>query len=189
MKKLPLFILLVLAFSMSASFLFAQDMKHKTLFEKPINAKYLNVGKKDYILVFYGYVGCIKVCSPVLYDLNRFYSSDSFSKFEPFVDLIFVNLLPNVSKELPDQFAKSFNPKFIGVYLTQKEITGIDKELNLYLDSRADEPFEIDHSDHVYLIKREKNGTFTLVNTYITHPLNQSLILDNLFEYTSASHR
>jgi len=173
---------------MSLSLLSAQDIKSKNLFEKPINAKYLNVGKKDYMIVFYGYVGCTKVCSPILYNLNRFYSSDSFSKFEPFVDFIFVNLLPNVSNELPDQFAKSFNPKFSGVYLTQKEISGIDKELHLYLDNRANEPFDIDHSDHIYLIKREKNGKFILINTYTTHPLNQSLILDDLSEYISVSH-
>jgi protein SCO1/2 len=188
MRKLPSFILVTLAFSMSLSLLFAQDVKGKSLFEKPINAKYLDVGKKEYMLVFYGYVGCVKVCSPVLDNLNRFYSSDSFIKFEPFVDLIFVNLLPKLSQEQPDQYAKSFNPKFIGVYLTQKELKGIDKELNLYFSNRADDLFELDHSDHIYLIKREKNGNLTLINTYTTHPLNQTLIVDDLSEYTRASH-
>lgn len=171
------------------SLIFAQDTRSKVVYEKPINAKYLDVGKKEYMLVFYGYVGCIHVCSPVLDDLKRFYSSESFLKFEPYVDLIFVNLLPKVSNELPDQFAKSFHPKFIGVYLTDNEISGIDKELNLYLANRPDEPFELDHSDHIYLIKREKNGLFMLINTYTTHPLDSLLILDDLSKYITASHR
>lgn len=189
MGKTLLLILVVFALSMHESLLFAQEIKSKGLYEKPINAQYLDVGKKEYMLVFYGYVGCTNVCSPILDDLNRFYSSESFLKFEPNVDLIFVNLLPKVSNELPDQFAKSFNPKFIGVYLRDKEISGIDKELNLYLANRADEPLEIDHSDHIYLIKREKKGKFILINTYTTHPLNPLLILDDLSRYISLSHR
>ena len=172
----------------SVTSLQAAETKSKSVYEKPIAAKYLDVGKKEYMLVFYGYVGCVNVCSPVLDNLNRFYSSDSFSKFEPFVDLIFVNLLPRLSPEQPDQYAKSFNPKFIGVYLTEKEIMGIDKELNLYLSKRADDLFELDHSDHLYLIKREKNGNLTLINTYTTHPLNDALILDDLSQYTRSSH-
>lgn len=181
--RLPtLFILLFLAS------LGAKELKTDRPFERPINANYLYVGKKEYMLVFYGYVGCVKVCSPVLDNLNTFYSSDAFSKFEPSVDLIFVNLLPQLSPEQPDQYVKSFNPKFIGVYLTQQQIAGIDKELNLYLSNRADEAFELDHSDHVYLIKREKNGDLMLINTYTTHPLNQALILDDLAKYTRPSH-
>jgi len=181
-------ILIVCSAILSLNSLFAQELiKAKSVYEKPISANYLHVSLKEYLLVFYGYVGCVKVCTPVLDNLNHFYSSDAFSKFEPFVDLVFVNLLPDVSKDQPNQFAKVFNSKFIGVYLTQKEIMNIDKELNLYLNNRVDDRFEIDHSDHLYLIKREKNGTLTLINTYTTHPLNQNLILEDLAEYTQGS--
>lgn len=188
MKKISLTLLTVLAvsaiFPKSDTLLFAQGPSSSVVLERPIDAKYLNVGKKEYMLVFYGYVGCVKVCSPVLDNLNRFYSSDAFSKFEPFVDLIFVNLLPKVSQDQPDQFAKVFNANFIGVYLTEKELSGIDKELNVYFSKRIDDSFELDHSDHIYLIKREKDGKLTLINIYTTHPLNQASIIDDLTQYT-----
>lgn len=174
------YFLVIFAFTMISSVLFAQESKVKIVFDKTIKADYLNVGKKEYMLVFYGYVGCVKVCTPVLDDLKRFYSSDSFSKFIPSVDFIFVNLLPSIAPEQPDQFAKSFNRNFLGVYLTKKQLLGIDKELSLYFSKEPDGSFELDHSDYLYLIKREKDGKLSLINIYTTHPLNEQAVIDDL---------
>lgn len=168
---------------LAQSMVFAQQTEGKIVLEKPIDADYLKGSKKPYLLVFYGYVGCVKICTPVLDNLNGFYSSKDFARYRPYVDLTFVNLLPEVSKEQPELFAKSFNKEFRGVYLTQKELMSIDRELNVFFSKKMGEEYEIDHSDHVYLIKRESDGGLKLINIYTTHPLNHSLIIDDLGEY------
>lgn len=152
-------------------------------YEKEIHADYLKSGQKEYMLVFYGYVGCTKICSPVLENLNRFYSSKEFAPYASNVDLVFVNLMSEVTTEQPDQFAKSFNQEFRGVYLSEKELNRIDKELQLFFTKRKGESFEIDHSDYVYLIRHEGKEKLRLINIYHTHPFIPSVVIDDLKAY------
>ena len=148
--------------------------------DTPISAPYLNVGTKEYMLVFYGYVGCIHVCTPVLESLAQFYRTKEFAPYEPMIDLVFVNLLPEVSQEQPDQFAKAFNPQFIGVHLSPKELQSLDKELSVYFAKQKGEVFELDHSDFIYLIKRNSDKSLSLVNIYMTHPFDGAFVVRDL---------
>jgi protein SCO1/2 len=148
--------------------------------DTPISAPYLNVGTKDYMLVFYGYVGCTDVCTPVLENLARFYQSKEFTPYKSMIDLVFVNLLSEVSQEQPDQFAKGFNPQFIGVHLSPKELQSLDKELSVYFAKQKGEVFELDHSDFVYLIHRKSDKSLSLVNIYMTHPFDGAFVVRDL---------
>lgn len=160
----------------------APSITPKVLADTPISAPYLNVGTKEYLLVFYGYVGCAHVCTPVLENLAKFYQSKEFTLYEPKVDLVFVNLLPEVSQEQPDLFAKSFNGKFIGVHLSPKELQSLDKELSVYFAKQKGEAFELDHSDFVYLIKRNPDKSLSLVTIYMTHPFDGAFVVRDLQE-------
>ncbi len=160
----------------------AVPVKPKVMTDAPISAPYLNVGTKEYLLVFYGYVGCAHVCTPVLENLAKFYRSKEFALYEPQVDLVFVNLLSEVSLEQPDQFAKSFDGKFIGVHLTPKELQSLDKELSVYFAKQTGEAFELDHSDFVYLIKRNPDKSLSLVTIYMTHPFDGAFVVRDLQE-------
>lgn len=178
---------LALSLLITAGAAFAQTIPSPSAnlksYEKEIRAEYLKNGKKEYMLVFYGYVGCTKICSPVLDNLNRFYSSKAFAPYEPYVDLVFVNLMPELSAEQPDQFAKSFNKEFRGVYLGEEELSLIDKELRLFFTKRTDESYEIDHSDHVYLIRQDSNGSLKLINIFHTHPFMPEVVINDLKAY------
>lgn len=158
----------------------APVIKPKAIIDTSISAPYLNVGTKEYMLVFYGYVGCTHVCTPVLENLARFYQSKEFAPYGPTIDLVFVNLLPEVSQEQPDQFAKGFNAKFIGVHLSPKELQSLDKELSVYFAKQKGEAFELDHSDFVYLIRRNPDKSLSLVNIYMTHPFDGAFVVRDL---------
>jgi protein SCO1/2 len=148
--------------------------------DTPISAPYLNVGTKEYMLVFYGYVGCTHVCTPVLENLARFYQSKEFTPYKSMIELVFVNLLSEVSQEQPDQFAKGFNPQFIGVHLSPKELQSLDKELSVYFAKQKGDVFELDHSDFVYLIHRKSDKSLSLVNIYMTHPFDGAFVVRDL---------
>lgn len=152
----------------------------QTYVETPVQADYLKKGTKEYKLVFYGYVGCIKICSPVLDNLAKFYASDAFSPYREHVDPVFVNLMPELSKEQPELFAKSFNRDFHGVYLDEKQLTSLDKELSVFFTRKTGDEFDIDHSDFVYLLRQTKKGDLRLINIYHTHPLQSEMILKDL---------
>ena len=177
------FIFLVIGIPLILSLFFTSRTNGKIVINERIEAPYLNNNGKDLQLVFYGYVGCTKVCAPMLHDLSVFYDSAEFSPLKPFVGFSFVNLMPQIKPDQPDVFAKSFNPLFNGIYLTQKEIMTIDREFGLFFSRRLSEPDEIDHSDYLYLVQRQENGDLILLNIYMTHPLNSKSLVTDIQHY------
>ena len=177
-----LFILLIFILPLAQSLLFATQSSGKIEVNQKINAPYLKGSDTDLILVFFGYVGCVKVCTPILHQLDDFYDSKPFESHKSDVGFNFINLMPEVEPHQPDIFAKSFNPNFSGVYLSQQELMHIDRELGLFFSKNLTSPSEIDHSDNLYLVKREKNGTLTLRAIYTMHPFNRELLIEDIAE-------
>lgn len=165
------------------SVLFSSQTEGKIVVEKRIDAPYLNAMSKDMELIFFGYVGCSKVCTPILHQLDNFYDSPSFAPLRPYVGVTFVNLMPEVEADQPQTFAQSFNTAFEGVYLTQRQLMEIDRDFSLFFSKSLREAGEIDHSDYVYLVHREKNGDLKLINIYMTHPLKTGMIIEDIQRY------
>lgn len=161
-------------------FIFAQNTNGKITVNKRIEAPYLSENKKKYLLMFFGYVGCVKVCTPILHQLGDFYGSAQFAPLKPYVGFSFVNLMPELEPDQPDFFAKSFNSDFKGVYLDQKELMQIDRQFSLFFAKSISDPGEIDHSDHLYLMERQKGGELILKNIYSTHPVNGKMIIADI---------
>lgn len=174
---LPLFIIAGLFFLSEAS---ANPINGKKATDETINAPYLQKNPKRFQLVFFGYVGCQKVCTPMLHELSAFYESPRFSPLKPLVGFSFVNLVPEMEPHLPQAYAHGINRNFIGIHLNQKELDSIDKEFSLFIAKRLNEPGELDHSDHLYLIERDKNGTLLLKNIYHTHPLDKEKVIADI---------
>lgn len=179
------FIILLIVLPFAQTLIFSQQTSGKMSIENAIEAPYLTSMEKDLTLVFFGYVGCVKVCTPILYQLDDLYDSHEFAPVKPFVGFAFVNLMPEVQPDQPKAFAKSFNPDFDGIYLTQKELMGIDRDFSLFFSKSLADSTEIDHSDHIYLIEKENNGIVILKNIYTTHPLNKDQIIADIKHYRS----
>lgn len=176
------FILLLVVVPFVQPLFFTQRTAGKVIINKSINAPYLQHSKRDLTLVFFGYVGCTKVCTPILYKLNDFYNSAAFIPLKPFVGFSFVNLMPEIASDQPKIFAKSFNSDFEGVYLDQKELMRIDRNFTLFFSKSLMDAGEINHTDYIYLIERQKSGMVILRNIYTTHPLNKDTIISDIIE-------
>lgn len=179
------FIILLIVLPFVQTLIFSKQTSGKMSIEHSIEAPYLRSMEKDLTLVFFGYVGCVKVCTPILYQLDDLYDSREFAPIKPFVGVVFVNLMPEVQPDQPKAFAKSFNPDFDGIYLTQRELMGIDRDFSLFFSKSLADSTQIDHSDHIYLIEKEKNGIVILKNIYTAHPLNKDQIITDIKHYRS----
>lgn len=175
-----LFSVLIILIPIVQSFLFSVNSGGKITLNQTIEAPYLKDVKEEYTLMFFGYVGCINVCTPILDKLGKLYDSPSLKPLHNRVGFVFVNLMPDVSVEQPDEFAKSFHPKFKGIYLSQKQLMHIDRELGVFFSKSMSEPSEIDHSDHLYLIEHHDNGTMTLKAIYSMHPLHDDELIKDI---------
>lgn len=174
------FIGLLVLFPIVQALVFTGKTKGKIVVDKTVDAPYLNHSKNNLFLVYYGYVGCTKVCMPILQNVSQFYESEMMAPIKRKVGFVFVNLMSEVSQEQPDAFAKVFHPQFEGVYLTQKELMRIDRDFNLFFSRSLNDPTEINHSDYVYLMEREKNGSLRLHAIYMTHPLNYKILAHDI---------
>lgn len=159
--------------------LFSNQKSGKIEVNQKIEASYLT-STKEFMLVYFGYVGCTRICTPILHNLNSLYRSTSFLGLEEKVDFCFVNLKEEVEYFQPAMFAKAFNPEFKGYYLTRKEIMSIDREFNLYFSRTLGDDHEIDHSDYLYLVQRQPNGALILRSIYSTHPINDHAIMNDI---------
>lgn len=176
------FIFLFIAVPIVQSLFFAHETSGKIVVNQPIDAPYLRTTDKEFVLLFFGYVGCAKVCTPILYQMSNFYNSEEFTPLKSYVAFSFVNLMPELDPNQPELFAKSFNPKFEGVYLTQKELMGVDREFGLFFSKSLRDDTEMDHSDHLYLLQRQKNGVLLLRNIYTTHSLKKKMIIKDILQ-------
>lgn len=109
--------------------------------------------KEDIELIFFGYTGCLEICTPRIEALKQWYSTLSFEQQER-VTLTFFDLSVPKDPTAPDIFVKAFHPKFRGVYLSDKILRKYTKTFNVYFASSLFSKEKIDHSTHLYLAKR-----------------------------------
>lgn len=182
------FVLLIVGIPLIQLATFSTQTAGRIEVNHTIDAPYLMSGTREFNLVYFGYVGCARVCTPILERVDEMYSSAPFIPLHDKLGVLFVNLMPELEPHQPDQFAKSFNPGFEGVYLSQKELMTIDRDFNLFFSKSLSDKTEINHSDYLYLVRRTPMGELILVNIYMTHPLNSEMILKDIRTLVKDNH-
>lgn len=162
------------------SLIFASNTQGKIEISENIEANYIK-SDKEFVLLFFGYVGCTDVCTPMLEKLSTLYESKKFETMKNDVDVIFVNLTPEVQEHQPELFAKFFNPSFKGVYLSRKETLNIDRTFGLFFSRSISDKTELNHTDFLYLVRNNKNSK-VLKSMYSIHPLNREKIMEDIKE-------
>ncbi|WP_373002445.1 SCO family protein [Sulfurimonas sp.] len=160
------------------SFIFVSNTKGKIDISKKIEASYIKSDKK-FVLLFFGYVGCTDVCTPLLERLNSLYESEVFKTVREDVDVVFVNLTSEVEEHQPDLFAKFFNPAFKGVYLSRRETLDIDRTFGLFFSRSIADKTKVDHTDFLYLVQNTSDLQI-LKSMYSIHPLNKEKIIEDI---------
>lgn len=188
MKKKATFTFLALSFFMFSFVLFQNLLfsstnlqNSKFVINKEIDSHILDSIQKENVILFFGYVGCTDVCTPLLQELNTMYSLDTFSELHDSTDIVFVNLIPELKPDQAQLFASFFNDNFIGLHLSKQELYSIDRKFSLFYTPSLSDKNELSHSDSIYLLKKI-NGTFMLKNIYMTHPFNPNQLIQDIKE-------
>lgn len=179
-KTLGIITLFIFFFSIPfiQSFIFTSNNQGKIEINKSIKADYIKSDKK-YVLLFFGYVGCTDVCTPLLESLSTLYESKEFKDVKVDVDMIFVNLTHEVQEHQPELFAKFFNIEFKGVYLSRGETLDLDRTLGVFFSRSISDNTELNHTDFLYLVQNS-NNTKVLINMYSIHPINKEKIIEDI---------
>jgi protein SCO1/2 len=70
----------------------------------------------------------------------------------------FLDLSVPQDRTLPDSFAKTFHPDFKGLFLDDNILRVYTKTFNVYFARSLIDETQMDHTTHLYLIKRDKEG-------------------------------
>jgi len=184
-KKIYLVILLLLfllLIPLLQSLIFSHQKEGVITINKEITVDFIQSDQKN-ILLYFGYVGCSDICTPFLENLSRLYESEEFKKLQAHTDIFFINLTPYIEPSQADQFAKSFNKNFQGIYLTRKEVLSIDRNFKLFFSDDLSDTTKINHTDYLYHIQNT-NNTKSLKNIYFTHPLSTQKLIDAMMYKT-----
>ena len=111
--------------------------------------------KQDVELIFFGYAGCVDVCTPRLEALGKWYATLS-PRLTGRAGLKFLDLSVPEDRSLPDHFAKAFHNKFTGIFLEQSLLGVYARAFSVYFSQSLLDENEMDHTTHLYLIKRDK---------------------------------
>ena len=139
--------------------------------------------KYDLELVFFGYAGCVDVCTPRLDDLAKWYTSIPNDTQEK-VNVKFIDLSVPEDTELPATFAKAFHKDFTGVFLDESVLRIYSKAFGVYFSTSLMDENEIDHTTHLYLVKRDATGK-KLRFIYTAYPFDFKQIQSDIEELSN----
>jgi protein SCO1/2 len=112
--------------------------------------------EKEIKLLFFGYSGCINICTPRLQAINELYSAlDEETKKRVGVEFLDISVPDDTT--LPAEFAFSFNKEFKGIYLSQEILRTYTKEFKVFFSPSLIDKIEFDHTSNLYLVKKSKN--------------------------------
>lgn len=154
------------------------DPKHAGRSEdrRVVDFPFLKGEKSDIVLVYFGYVGCSRVCAPALNDLNEIYAEIRAKGYKRVPSVWFVNMTPQMEALSVQSWAEHFNKEFKSYAPDDQELNVMVHTLNLVYTKLG---VEAEHMPYLYLI-RKQGERYELLYIYTSSPYNRSLILEDI---------
>lgn len=172
---LSLLLLIILFISFSGNFI--KDAGVLKL-DKKIDSKIFDEFENKYIFVFFGYVGCVDICTPRLRELSNIYNLVKKEKID--INTLFVNMVDLKDKDLPQLFASSFNKEFKASNFNKEELYKIKDEFNVYNIPSLTKENEYNHTSFLFLLKKTIKNKYKLIRIYTQTPFNKEIILKDI---------
>ncbi|MEA1982025.1 MAG: SCO family protein [Campylobacterota bacterium] len=176
-------LIIVLLITIAPSFV-RTDVSSFTLNQK-LNLDKVLDANKSIELVFFGYSGCIDVCTPRLKKIASWYKN---SQNRDKIQIRFLDISQPHEKDLPDRFAKSFHKESIGVYLNRQELREYTKAFNVYFSKALFDEYEYDHTTNIYILNKKRDETKVLKHIYTSYPYSFNEIELDIEEITRKTY-
>lgn len=180
MKTFSGITLIFLAFGLIVSLAFPalSDSAHAGRSEdrRSVDFPFLKGERSDVVVVYFGYVGCSRVCTPALNDLADIYREAGVREFKPTLSVWFVNMTPQMDPLSVQSWAEHFDKGFKSYAPNEAELQKMVHTLNLVYTRLG---VEAEHMPYAYLLQKKGKG-YELVYIYTSSPYNRDLILQDI---------
>ncbi len=164
----PIFLLLILIVILFQPTIFNSGTVLNS--NKKIKSTFFN-SKNENLLVFFGYVGCVDVCTPRLKEISEIYD-ELKNKID--IDFYFINLTDSISDDIADIYVKNFNKNFNGIQLSKVDLENLKSDFNVFSIKSLTNEDELEHTSFLYYLKKEDN-------VYRIKKIFTASILDKIF--------
>jgi protein SCO1 len=145
---------------------------------KEISLDLILQSNKNVELLFFGYTGCIDICSPRLQSLSNWYASLPQS-IKNSVQVSFIDLSTPDHPSTAQAFVSSFHPEFKSIFLDAKTLRSYTRAFDVYFASSLFDNTEIDHTTHLYLLSRD-NQKKMLNIIYTAYPYDYAQLTSDV---------
>jgi len=128
-----------------------------------------HLSSKKVALVFFGYSGCIDICTPRLQALSDFYNGLP-KELQKSLTVEFIDISTPDDRTLPARFAQAFNKEFHGHYLSEQEVREYTKPFAVFFSKPLSRYGEFSHSSNLYLLKKTDKGNAIIRYVYSAYP-------------------
>jgi len=143
--------------------------------DKKLETQVFDPYDEDILLLFFGYAGCINVCTPRMQEIAAIYANIKDKN----IGLVFVNLIESQDREIAQEFASAFHEDYKVLELSKRELYELKNEFNIYSAPSLSSKTDLDHTAFLFLLKKE-NGSFYLKRIYTNTPLIKELIVKDI---------
>ena len=133
---------------------------------------------EEILLLFFGYAGCVDVCTPRMKEIANIYDK---IKNEKSIRPVFVNLIESQDWEIAQEFASIFHKDYKVLKISKNVLNKLKNEFDIYSVPSLSSKTDLDHTAFLFLLKKEK-GDYYLKRIYINSPLNEEIILKDIRE-------
>ncbi len=145
---------------------------------KQVSLPVIEQQKKPILLIFFGYTGCIDVCTPRLEQIAQIHRSLS-DELKENTQFLFFDISAPIDPVLPDEFAKAFHKSFQGFGFDNEELFEYTRAFDVYFARSLSDINEYDHTSHLYIVKKAKKGYYIRF-VYHAYPYDDKLITNDL---------
>lgn len=136
------------------------------------------------VLVFFGYVGCPKICTTRMKEIADIYHDFAGNNNSENLSVLFVNLENRHSTGVADKYAQFYSQKFNGVTYGKSDLNSMLKQFRASYSRGMSNKNEIYHSKFLYLVQKNNNGEYFVKQIYIHSPFNKEKVINDLVEGT-----
>lgn len=150
----------------------------RVVMDRSVALPFIDRQELPVLMLFFGYTGCIDICTPRLHQLGTMVSGLP-AGIRQRIKLLFFDVSKPELPDVSDDFAKSFSERFEGVPINDGRLDRYTRAFDIYYAPSLSDPYDYDHTPHLYILKKEKNG-YHLRYIHYTYPFNEQQLISDI---------
>ncbi len=138
---------------------------------KTVAGDFLSNNSASKAIVFFGFPGCSDICPLTLATISQ-----TIQQLQTQPQVIFVDIDPNSSPSLSQQYAQQFHPSFVGHHISMTNSEKMKSQFGLNISQHGE---LIKHQGRTYVLE-QREGRWQIVKAYNPNTFSVQALLEEV---------